>query len=73
MTEKQIERLKRNGLLKEAYAALVSKKIKRRFSLSDELALLRQREEKPEEFSAYNAFAEACKAEAKEELGGEIP
>ena len=73
MTEKQIERLKRNGLLKEAYAALVSKKIKRRFSLSDELALLRQREEKPEEFSAYNAYAEACKAEAKEELGGVIP
>ncbi len=72
MTEKQIERLKRNGLLKEAYAALVSEKIKRRFSLSDELALLRQREEKQEEFSAYNAYAEACKAEAKEELGGEM-
>ncbi len=72
MTEKQIERLKRNGLLKEAYAALVNEKIKRRYTLSDELALLRRREEKPNEFSAYNAYAEACKAEAKAELGGDL-
>lgn len=72
MTEKQIERLRKNGLIKEAYAALVSEKIKRRYSPSDELALLRQREEKREEFLAYNAYAEACKAEARAELGGEI-
>lgn len=72
MTEKQIERLKRNGLIKEVYAALVSEKIKRRYSTSDELALLRQREEKREEFLAYHAYAEACKAEAKAELGGEM-
>ncbi len=72
MTKKQIERLKRNGLIKEAYATLVSQKIKRRYTPSDELALLRQREEKRDEFLAYNEYAEACKAEAKRELGGEM-
>ncbi len=72
MTEKQIERLSKNGLLQEAYAALVSQKIKRRYTLSDELALLRQRDSKKEEFAAYNEYAEACKAEAKSELGGDV-
>ena len=36
--------------------------------MSDELAILRQRDDKPEEFSAYNAYAEMCKAQARREL-----
>ena len=72
MTKKEIERLTRNGLLKEAYDALVSQKIRRRYTPSNELALLRQRDSKPEEFLAYNAYAELCKAEAKEEMGGDV-
>ena len=50
------------------YPQLVNNKIRTRYSVSAELALLRQRDTKPEEFAEYNAFCELCKAEAKTEL-----
>lgn len=50
------------------YPQLVENKIRTRYSVSAELAILRQRETKPEEFAEYNAFCESCKAEAKTEL-----
>lgn len=49
----------------EAYEAEVERRIRTRYSVSAELAILRQRDSKPEEFAEYNAFAEECKAEAK--------
>lgn len=52
-----------------AYAERVDVLIRERYTLSEELALLRQREVKPDEFSTYDAFAEACKAKAREEVG----
>lgn len=51
------------------YPQLVEKKIRTKYSVSAELAILRQRDTKPEEFAEYNAFCELCKAEAKAELG----
>ena len=51
------------------YAQLVELKIRTRYTVSDELALLRQRDTKPLEFAEYNAYCEQCKAEAKTELG----
>lgn len=50
------------------YPQLVENKIRTRYSVSAELAILRQRETKPEEFAEYNAFCELCKVEAKTEL-----
>lgn len=50
------------------YPQLVENKIRTQYSVSAELAILRQRETKPEEFAEYNAFCELCKAEAKTEL-----
>ena len=52
----------------DSYPSLVESKIRRRYSMSDELAILRQRDDKPEEFVEYNAYCEQCKAEAKKEL-----
>ena len=40
-------------------------KIRERYSVDDELAILRQRDTKAEEFEAYNAYAESCKEEAR--------
>ena len=51
------------------YPQLVENKIRTRYSVSAELAILRQRNSKPEEFAEYNAFCELCKSEAKTELG----
>lgn len=66
MNRNNIELAIKNGTKDEAYAALVNGLIRRRYSLSAELAVLRQRDEKPEEFAAFHDYAEACKAEARE-------
>ena len=50
------------------YGSLIEKKIRKCYSLSAELAILRQRDSKPEEFAAYNEYVEQCKKEVKEEL-----
>lgn len=54
---------------KEHYGELVERLIRRIYSLSEELAILRQRDEKPSEFAMYNEHAEKCKAKAKKILG----
>lgn len=50
------------------YGSLIEKKIRQRYSLSSELAILRQRDTKPEEFAQYNEYVEQCKAAVKKEL-----
>lgn len=57
---------------KEAYENDVEARIRARYSVSQELAILRQRDSKPEEFAEYNAFAEECKAEAKKACFAEV-
>ena len=52
------------------YGELVENLIRRKYSLSAELSLHRQQFRKPEEFAVYDAYAEQCKAEAKEMLQG---
>lgn len=75
MTSQQRRLMLRNeqavkGTRAKLYAHLVDKKIRERYSLSDELAILRQRDTKPAEFAEYNAYCEACKAEARKEIEG---
>ncbi len=65
--EKRLSRL--NGTRESDYIAYVDELIRERYSVSAELAILRQRDVKPEEFAEYNAYAEECKRQAKEELG----
>lgn len=50
------------------YPNLVSRLIRERYSIDDEMAILRQRDEKPDEYQAYFAFCEECKAKAKAEI-----
>lgn len=50
------------------YEEQVVAKIRERYSVDDELAILRQRDTKPEEFEAYNQYAEQCKKEIKESI-----
>lgn len=47
------------------YGETVNGLIRRKYTLSEELAILRQRDTKAEEFEAYNAYAESCKGEAR--------
>lgn len=52
----------------EAYKHRVQLKIHERYSLDDEIALLRQKDKKPQEYAEYEQFTEACKAEVKSEM-----
>lgn len=53
---------------KLTYPQLVESMIRQKYSVSDELAILRQRDTKPEEFTEYNDFCEQCKSIAKAQL-----
>ena len=53
------------------YENAVNAKIREKYTLSQELAILRQQTEKPEEYAEYFAYCEQCKAQAKIETYGE--
>ena len=69
MTEAEIEEMKANAPQPPAltYEERVNSAIRERYTVSQEFAILRQRDEKPEEFKEYYNYCEACKAKAKEE------
>lgn len=55
----------------ELYKDLIEKKIRLRYSASDEFAILRKirKGENVEEFEEYDAYVEKCIAEVKAEMG----
>lgn len=50
------------------YENKIVKKIRARYSLNQELAILRQRDTKPTEYAAYTEYVEQCKAQVKAEM-----
>lgn len=62
-TEEELAEIKQQN-----YENRVVELLRVKYSLNQELAILRQRDDKPEEFAAYNAYAEECKATAKAEI-----
>lgn len=54
---------------KKTYEQRVVELIRLRYSVDDELAILRQRDTKTEEFEEYNAYCENCKTIARVEFG----
>ena len=61
MTEKMKKLAKLNDVTDKVYGQEVNKRIRKRYTVTDEIAILRQRDEKPDEFAEYNAFVEECK------------
>lgn len=54
------------------YGDAVNAKIRERYSESQEFAVLRQKEEKPEEYQEYFAYCEACKDFVKTKKAGAV-
>lgn len=48
------------------YESEIIRRIRKRYTVNQELAILRQRDTKPEEFAEYNTYVEQCKADIKE-------
>ena len=67
--EKRLSKL--NGTLDSLYGEQVNTLIRKRYTISQELAIMRQRDEKVEEWEAYNAYCEECKVIAKQIVYGE--
>lgn len=50
------------------YEDEVNKLVREKYSLSEELSLLRQKESKEDEYQVYYDYVESCKNQAKEKL-----
>ena len=50
------------------YKDRVIARIHQRYSIDDEMAILRQKDEKPEEYAEYYAFVEQIKAEERDRV-----
>ena len=60
-----------NGLCNfevDEYEDEVNRLIRLKYSLSQELSLLRQKESKADEYQVYYDYVESCKTQAKEKL-----
>lgn len=66
VTEIPLQELLVDKYCQDSYESIVSQLIREKYSLDAELAILRQKDVKNEEFIAYNEYAEQCKAIAKE-------
>ena len=65
MTEQEIAEMNEPDLLL-TYEQRIVLRIREKYSVDDELAILRQRDTKPDEFAAYNDFVEGIKREERE-------
>ena len=68
MTEEEIAALHEEATKAEAeywasvdYGEAVDAEIRKRYSVSQEFAILRQKDEKPEEYAEYFSYCETCK------------
>lgn len=52
-----------------SYDEAVNAEIRKQYSESQEFAILRQKEEKPEEYAIYYAYCEECKALVRKKKG----
>ena len=50
------------------YENKIVAEIRKKYTVNQELAILRQRDTKPEEFKIYNEYVENCKAKVKASL-----
>lgn len=55
----------------QMYKDRVIELVREEYSVDDELAILRQRDTKVDEFNAYNTFVEECKVKARREIYGD--
>ena len=64
MTPEEIEEIQKQ-IQPINYNDAVDNEIRKRYSVSQEFAILRQKDEKPEEYAEYYAYCEECKANVK--------
>lgn len=71
VTLEAAEAIKAARAAEAAYKSRVVALIRARYDQDDENAILRQRDTKPGEFAAYNAYVEDCKTKVRAEMEAE--
>lgn len=71
VTLEAAEAVKAARAAEAAYKSRVVALIRARYDQDDENAILRQRDTKPGEFAAYNAYVEDCKTKVRAEMEAE--
>ena len=56
---------RKQALANEEYESKIVALIRQKYNVNQELAILRQREVKPQEFAEYNEYVEQCKEQVK--------
>lgn len=71
LAEREAQRIENERLYWTSvdYDSAVDSKIRERYTISQEFAVLRQKDEKPDEYAAYFAYCEECKVFVKEMKG----
>lgn len=73
MTEREIKLAKANNIVDKLYSKEVNRLIRKRYSESEEMAMIRHHALDTEKYSAeweeYNSYVESCKLQAKATLG----
>ena len=73
MTKKEIKLARANGCLDKIYDREVNLAIRKRYSESEEMAMIRHHALDPvryaDEWEEYNSYVESCKLQVKEVLG----
>ena len=59
--------VRKQALANEEYENKIVALIRQKYNINQELAILRQRYTKPEEFAEYNEYVEQCKKQVKNE------
>jgi hypothetical protein len=58
-------------VVRKAYERLVEAKVEEKYTIRQEISIIRQRDRKPEEFAVYDAYVEQCKKDLKQQIGME--
>jgi hypothetical protein len=69
-TNKQIRLAYKNGVLETLKNNMIEAEIAKRYSVGNQIAILRQKDSKPEEYEEFNSFTENCKDTVKAYLAG---
>lgn len=64
----ELERMEAQTKPTMSYDEAVDAEIRKRYSVSQEFAILRQKDEKSEEYAEYYAYCEECKAIVKKNM-----
>lgn len=63
----QFEQAEKDHWQNVDYGEAINSEIRKKYTESEEFAILRQKDEKPDEYAEYFAYCESCKAFVKEQ------